>query len=63
LAVFLAVDRSLVACLDGASVVIDRIPRIIAPTIVQERAWRMPAIVRMMLARFPSSRTGLEAKE
>ena len=52
----------MVGVLDGARVVIERMARIVAPAMVQDRAWKIPAIVSMMLTRFPSSKTGLEAK-
>ncbi len=48
--------------LDGASVAIESMARIIAPAIVQDRTCRIPAIVISMLARLPNSIIGLEAK-
>ena len=40
---------------------IERVASISSPAMVQERAWRRATTVRSMLARFPSSITGLEA--
>jgi len=40
--------------------VIERVASISSPAMVQERAWSRATIVRSMLARFPSSITGLE---
>lgn len=51
-----------VGLLVGARVVIERIARIVAPAIVQERTWRIPATVTIMLAKLPSSIAGLDAK-
>lgn len=45
----------------GASVAIERIARIVAPAIVQETTWSIPAIARIMLAKLPSIIIGLEA--
>lgn len=46
----------------GASVAIDRIARIVAPAIVQETTWSIPAMARIMLAKLPNIIIGLEAK-
>ena len=40
---------------------IERVASISSPAMVQERAWSRATIVRSMLARFPSSISGLEA--
>ena len=40
---------------------IERVASISSPAMVQESAWSRATIVRSMLARFPSSITGLEA--
>ena len=46
----------------GASVAIERIARIVAPAIVQETTWRIPALASIMLAKLPSIIMGLEAR-